>query len=60
MSDSTTAETPVIESPPPAPQPAQVEIDDPRASLHKLAQQLMRTRNRKLLIEFLTLRRSIR
>jgi hypothetical protein len=52
--------TPVVESPPLAPQPARESIDDPRLALHRLATELIRTRNRRLLVEFLTLRRAMR
>jgi hypothetical protein len=49
------------QSPPAAPQPL---ADDPltqvRQRLHALADELMRGRNRKLLIEYLTLRRALR
>ena len=52
---------PAIESPPPAAQPARpTSDDDPRARLHRLAMQLIRTQNRRLLVEFLTLRRALR
>jgi hypothetical protein len=49
-----------IESPPPAAQPAREDQPDPRARLHKLAQELVRNRNRRLLVEFLQLRRALR
>ena len=49
-----------IESPPPAAQPPRDPAPDPRARLLKLAQELTRTRNRRLLIEFLQLRRTLR
>jgi hypothetical protein len=49
-----------IESPPPAAQPPRDNLPDPRARLLKLAQELTRTRNRRLLIEFLQLRRALR
>ena len=48
-----------LESPPPADQPQRVD-PDPRARLHQLARELIRTRNRRLLIEFLQLRRALR
>jgi hypothetical protein len=57
MSDATD-ETP-IESPPPAPMPQREQIDEPRARLFELAAQLVRTQNRRLLIEYLRLRRAI-
>lgn len=61
MPDATVPiESPVaIESPPPADQPARVEID-PRTRLHELAMELVRTQNRRLLIEYLRLRRASR
>ena len=49
-----------IESPPPAAQPERESFHDPRARLHQLAAELMRSRNRRLLIEFLQLRRAFR
>jgi hypothetical protein len=51
---------PAIESPPPAAQPAQPPLDEPRARLHQLAQELMQNRHRRLLSEFLQLRRALR
>jgi hypothetical protein len=33
---------------------------DPRARLHELALELTRTRNRRLLVEYLRLRRAVR
>lgn len=58
MSDTPTA--PAVDSPPPAPMPAHPAESDPRQTLHRLATELMRTSNRKLLIEFLQLRRALR
>jgi len=49
-----------IESPPPAPMPLRESAPDPRARLHQLASELVRSRNRQLLIEFLQLRRALR
>jgi hypothetical protein len=50
----------VSNSPPAAPQPQRPSVgDDVRAKLHRLAAELIRTRNRRLLAEFLTLRRTI-
>lgn len=49
-----------VQSPPPAAAPAQQALPDPRQTLHKLASELMRAHNRKLLIEFLQLRRAMR
>jgi len=67
MSDATASEPtapaeapPEIESPPPAPMPARDPSPDPRARLHQLAEELVRTSNRRLLIEFLQLRRALR
>jgi len=51
--------TPPLESPPPAAQPARSD-PDPRTRLHQLASELMYSRNRRLLIEFLQLRRALR
>jgi hypothetical protein len=48
-----------FESPPPAPVPVRQEFD-PRARLRELALELVRTRNRRLLIEYLRLRRAAR
>jgi hypothetical protein len=33
---------------------------DPRAQLHKLASELVRARNRKVLVEYLRMRRAMR
>lgn len=46
-----------FESPPVAPAGERRETD-PRARLHELALELVRTQNRRLLIEYLRLRRS--
>jgi hypothetical protein len=45
-----------FESPPAAAMPARVEVD-PRARLHQLAIELVRSQNRRLLVEYLRLRR---
>jgi hypothetical protein len=50
----------LVQSPPPSPAPLAEALPDPRRALHRLAQQLMRTQNRKLLVEFLQLRRALR
>ena len=55
----TVVEPAKFESPPPAPAPAKREFD-PRARLHELAIELVKTRNRRLLIEYLRLRRAAR
>jgi hypothetical protein len=47
------------ESPPPAAQPVRQELD-PRAKLHQLAAELARSHNRRLIVEYLRLRRAIR
>ena len=47
------------ESPPPAAQPPRDETPDPRAKLLQLAGELMRSHNRRLVIEYLRLRRAI-
>ena len=50
-----------VESPPPAPMPARDETaDDPRTHLHRLAAELIRSHNRKLVVEYLRLRRALR
>ena len=50
---------PPCESPPPAAQPPRDELPDPRVRLLQLAAELMRSHNRRLVIEYLRLRRSI-
>jgi len=47
----------VFESPPVAAMPERREFD-PRARLHELALELVRTQNRRLLMEYLRLRRA--
>jgi hypothetical protein len=49
-----------VQSPPLSPTPLAEPLPDPRQALHRLAQQLMRSQNRKLLAEFLQLRRALR
>lgn len=50
-----------VQSPPPAPLPARDgAADDPRVHLHRLAAELIRTHNRRLVIEYLRLRRAMR
>jgi hypothetical protein len=46
-----------VGSPPVAPRPERREAD-PRARLHELAIELVRTQNRRLLMEYLRLRRA--
>ena len=48
-----------VESPPVAEAPAKVEAD-PRTRLHELARELMRTRNRRAMMEYLRARRGLR
>jgi hypothetical protein len=48
-----------FESPPPAAAPQRSEYD-PSARLHELALELVRTQNRRLLIEYLRVRRAAR
>jgi hypothetical protein len=48
-----------FDSPPLAALPAKVEVD-PRARLHDLARELIRSRNRRAIMEYLRLRRSLR
>ena len=49
----------VVDGPPPAAQPARQE-PDPSGRLHEMARELMRTQNRRLLLEYLRLRRVVR
>lgn len=58
MSDTPATPAP-IESPPPTPRPVDGPVPDSRQVLHRLAAELMRTQNRKLLVEFLQLRRAL-
>ena len=61
MSDESSTHVTSIESPPPAPMPARDDIaDDPRTHLHRLAAELIRSHNRKLVVEYLRLRRALR
>jgi hypothetical protein len=48
-----------VESPPPARAPARDPLPDPRARLHQLAGELIRTQNRRLLVEYLRARRAV-
>jgi hypothetical protein len=50
---------PPCESPPPAPQPPLQPQPDPRGRLSQLAVELSRSQNRRLVIEYLRLRRAI-
>ena len=47
------------QSPPLAPQPPRDELPDPRMRLLQLAAELARSRNRRVLAEFLRLRRAV-
>jgi hypothetical protein len=49
-----------VESPPPADRPVLREGADAHARLHRLAGQLSTTRDRRCLLEYLRLRRSLR
>jgi hypothetical protein len=61
MPETTNAPEPAaIQSPPPTEQPARDPAPDPRQTLHRLANELMRAHNRRLLVEFLQLRRALR
>lgn len=51
------ARTAPVDSPPPAPRPAE-PADDPRAELLRLAAALVHTRDRRLQVEYLRLRRA--
>ena len=48
-----------IESPPPAPMPVREDLPDPRVRLLQLASELMRSSNKRLVVEYLRLRRAI-
>jgi hypothetical protein len=48
-----------VESPPVAPAPPRDEMPDPRVRLLQLAAELVRSNNRRLVIEYLRLRRSM-
>jgi len=47
------------QSPPPAPIPASDATPDPRVRLLQLAGELMRSHNRRLVVEYLRLRRTV-
>ncbi len=59
MSDPSDAQV-TVQSPPLAPMPARDDADDPRTHLHRLAAELIRTHNRRLVVEYLRLRRALR
>lgn len=60
MSEAQTPPVVIVGSPPPAPLPARDEATDPRLRLHQLAAELVRTHNRRLIVEYLKLRRAVR
>lgn len=57
MSDETKVEV-RVESPPVAAVPVRQEVD-PRARLHELARELVRTRNRRVMLDYLRMRRAV-
>ena len=56
---SATPQAAGCQSPPPAPMPASETIPDPRVKLLQLAGELMRSHNRRLVVEYLRLRRTL-
>ncbi len=62
MSENTVDPSAPCDSPPAAPMPARdaSHDDEPRRRLHQLAMELMRTHNRRLVVEYLRLRRAVR
>jgi len=62
VSDSAPTDVPIpvpVDSPPPAPQMVRAAPPDPRLRLHAIAAELTRSHNRRLLVEFLQLRRAL-
>ncbi|HEX8522911.1 MAG TPA: hypothetical protein VF669_11680 [Tepidisphaeraceae bacterium] len=57
--DGNGGEQATCQSPPAAGMPAREEVD-PRAKLHQLAAELARSHNRRLIVEYLRLRRAVR
>ena len=55
----TATNPPAFDSPPPAPAAERREFD-PRTRLHEIALALVKTRDRRLLLEYLQLRRAVR
>jgi hypothetical protein len=53
------SQQPSCESPPPAPQPPRELEPDPRGRLLQIAAELTRSQNRRLVIEYLRLRRAV-
>jgi hypothetical protein len=63
MSDTTDpapAAEPKFDAPPLSPMPAQSPADAARMRLHELAAELSRSHNRRLLVEYLQIRRALR
>jgi hypothetical protein len=60
MSEPASSETTRVESPPASSIPVRDPAPDPRAQLHRLASELVRARNRKVLVEYLRMRRAMR
>ena len=62
MSEATASvPAPAVQSPPPSAVPVASDASiDAHRTLHRLASELMRRHNRKLLVEFLQLRRALR
>lgn len=62
MSDTAVDPSATCDSPPPAALPARdaSHDDEPRRRLHQLATELMHTHNRRLVAEYLRLRRAFR
>ena len=60
MSETSPSPAPAIGAPPLCDQPAREPGADPHRTLQRLASELRRAQNRKLLIEFLHLRRTLR
>ncbi len=56
---TTASTTTPCQSPPAAPMPAREQTADPRVQLLELAAKLMRSNNRRLIVEYLRLRRAI-
>jgi hypothetical protein len=53
------ADDATIQSPPPAPMPPREQLPDPRVRLLQLADELAKSSNRRLTVEYLRLRRAI-
>jgi hypothetical protein len=64
MSDTTdpapATEAKAFDAPPLSPMPVQSPADAVRSRLHQLAAELSRSHNRRLLIEYLQIRRAVR